>query len=296
MVKNLKREYSVDLIRGLAIILIVFFHFFYAFHPDNGLRYIGFIGVSLFFIASGFMLAKKYPQVTTFSFRWFFKRFFKIASLYYLAIVVIVLLFEHQSYSGGLWKNLVLHFLFLDPLFPQYAYGIISPAWFLTPLIALYLVYPYLNRLVKNYSFLIVLFFLIMIFIRFRTHSLVDYNPLFFIGEFCFGIGLAYSRRLWPILSSLLVLFVNWVMIVPFIVFLLIYKMNINDAFGKMLVFISVNSFALFLFHEAYLNLITSKWRIYSLNFYPALIVLSLSCIISVFVSNWLQKKILSKV
>jgi peptidoglycan/LPS O-acetylase OafA/YrhL len=52
-----KRINSIDILKALAIILVVWFHFQYQATGDNALRIWGFMGVSIFFIASGFLLS-----------------------------------------------------------------------------------------------------------------------------------------------------------------------------------------------------------------------------------------------
>ena len=286
---------SIDLIRALAITLIIVFHFFYQAHSDNRLRAIGFFGVSLFFIVSGYMLAKKYSYLESFSLKWFFKRYVKIAVLYYFSLIMIVVLFGAQSYSGNLWQNLLSHFLFVNSFFPDFAYGIISPAWFLVPFICLYILFPYLNRLVKKSNLAIVLIFIIMLFVRLKEGTYTSFSPLFFIGEFCFGIALVYNKKLIPIVSCLILFFVDWIMVVPF--FLFLFMINIKSIrFGKIITFVGTNSLALFLLHESFMNVIFNKWSLFGLNRYLAILLLLVISFALVFLSNKLQRYLLSKI
>ncbi|MEM4359026.1 MAG: acyltransferase family protein [Candidatus Bilamarchaeaceae archaeon] len=71
----------VDIVRTLAIFLIVLFHFIYEINPDQSLRWIGYVGVSLFFIASGYVLAKNYPDLENLNLSWLKKRYDRIVSL-----------------------------------------------------------------------------------------------------------------------------------------------------------------------------------------------------------------------
>jgi hypothetical protein len=50
-----------------------------------------------------------------------------------------------------------------------------------------------INRLMKKYSWTIFLVFIIMVFVRVGDGTFTSWNPLFFIGEFCFGILFAYE-------------------------------------------------------------------------------------------------------
>ena len=100
MNKKEERLVSIDLLRVIAIVLIIGFHLVYNFNHDSSIRPVGFLGVSLFFIISGFMLAKKYPLLEKFSAPWFLKRYIRIASLYYLALIFLVFLFGKQIIRG----------------------------------------------------------------------------------------------------------------------------------------------------------------------------------------------------
>jgi peptidoglycan/LPS O-acetylase OafA/YrhL len=212
MVKSDNRFGSVDVIRIIAILLVIIFHYVYLVTSENSLRKLGFIGVSLFFIVSGYLLTKKYPNYTQFSLKWFLKRYVRIASLYYLALIALLILLGRQIYYGSLFENISLHLLFLDFLSPNASYGIISLAWFLIPLIGLYILFPYLNNLMKKNSVLLFLIFYITIAIRFLADfNLIAYSfysPLFYLGEFCFGILFAYNKKNPALLAGLLVILI----------------------------------------------------------------------------------------
>ncbi|MDA3836529.1 MAG: acyltransferase family protein [Nanoarchaeota archaeon] len=61
-----ERIKSIDSIKVLAIISVIGFHVAYNLRNTNT-RWIGFIGVSLFFIVSGYTLSKNYPTIKEFS-------------------------------------------------------------------------------------------------------------------------------------------------------------------------------------------------------------------------------------
>jgi peptidoglycan/LPS O-acetylase OafA/YrhL len=272
----------------MAIVLIIGFHLLYEVTYSSSLRPIGFVGVSLFFIISGYVLAKNHPNLQKFSLKWFFKRFIKLASLYYLALIIIVILFTTQTYSGS-WWDLFLHFIFLDPLSKTAAYTIISPAWFLTPLLALYILFPYLNKYVKQYLplFLLLMFF-VMIIQRNIDNTLTSYSPLFFIGEFCFGIAFAYGKKETALLISFVTIFIQPIMFLPFIIFYLVHLSNLKYSHSEIINFIGINTFTFFLFHESIIKVAFGKWHIYNLSIPTALILL----VVLMFTSAYFSKKI----
>ena len=270
-----ERMVWLDVVRVLAIVLVVSFHIAYELNPDPNLRIFGFFGVSLFFIASGFALAAHYPKLTSFDLGWFWKRYVKIASLYYPALIVIVFLFSSQTYYGGI-NDLFLHLLFLNFLSPDRAFSIISPSWFIIPLLGLYLLFPYLNRFAQSKFFLSLAFLLTLVF-RLYNPGWTSFSPLFFIGDFCFGISLAKRENI-LLLSSLLVAFVEPGMALPFIIFYALHFLRpSNNPVTGLFTFISNHTFEFFLFHESIIMVVFSGWRVFSLNLFLSLLVLLLS-------------------
>jgi peptidoglycan/LPS O-acetylase OafA/YrhL len=298
MVKTNNRFGSVDVIRIIAIILVIIFHYLYIVSSENSLRKLGFIGVSLFFIVSGYLLSKKYPNHNKFSLKWFLSRYIKIASLYYLALIALVILFGKQIYYGSLFENLSLHFLFLDFLSPNASYGIISLAWFLIPLMGLYLLFPYLNDLIKKNPKYLFFIFYITIAIRFLADfNLIAYSfysPLFYLGEFCFGILFAYNKKSPMLLAGLLVILIQPFMVLPFAIFYLIMLINIPS--NGILSFVGSNTLALFLFQEAFIAVYMGRWNIYSLNKVYALVLLVIVVVILVYLSKIIQRFFLKRV
>src|SRR5690349_9856042 len=73
---------GLDALRGLAILLVLLYHYF-AFP-------IGWIGVDLFFVLSGFLITKSLLQLKeepSYFQRFFVRRVFRIFPVYYLTLV-----------------------------------------------------------------------------------------------------------------------------------------------------------------------------------------------------------------
>ncbi|HJX50874.1 hypothetical protein A3K73_07260 [Candidatus Pacearchaeota archaeon RBG_13_36_9] len=289
-----ERNSSIDFLRVLAIGLIIAFHFTYSYFPDERLRYLGFVGISLFFIISGFLLANNYLSNEKFSVKWFLKRYIKIAFLYYPTLIAIVLIFGEQVYSGNLSKNLLLHFVFLDFTSPETSFGIISTAWFLVPLMAFYLAFPYLNKLIKRYNYSISLIIAAAVLFRFYKGGLISFNPLFFLGEFCFGILFARDKKNIFLFSSLLMFAYGYIFFIPFAVFYCFYFLNFNFI-AKILSFIGKNTLPLFLFHESVIMVIVGSWKAYSLNKPAAIFLIAVVSIFLTYISSKINKFICRK-
>ncbi|MFH1803034.1 MAG: acyltransferase [archaeon] len=292
--ENKKRLGSIDLLRVLAIVLVLIFHIIYEFTYNNTLRYIGFVGISLFFIVSGFLLAKNHPKSENFSLKWFAHRYIKIAPLYYLSLVMIVLLFFKQTFSGAVLKNLLYHFLFIDFISEQTAYAIISPAWFLIPLIGLYILFPYLNRIMKRAPATLLILFALMSLLRFTMGTLTGFSPFFFVGEFCFGILLAHNKRHPALLSALITAFIMPIMALPYLIFYVVYYFKISTPSHVITSFIGANTLALFLFHESFMKVALGKWVVFSLSPFLGLIALAFATFLTITISRKLEEMALS--
>jgi len=294
-IKEGNRINSIDLIRTIAIILVIGFHFLFKLSCikqvgcDNSLRPIGFVGISLFFIISGYMLARKYPEHKEFSLKWFLKKYIKIASLYYITLIVIAVLFFHQSFSGSLFNNLIVHFLFLDYFFSSYSYSIISSAWFLFPLIVFYFFYPFLNKFVKKNILWLLVFFIIMDIVRYADGNYTSLSPLFFLGEFCFGIAFAKGEKTKSLVISTLTIFIKPIMFISYPIFYFLMYFNIDKLNLKIINFIGKYTFTLFLFHEAFIEVILSSWRIGNLSKGLALTILTIIMIATVYASKRIE-------
>lgn len=286
------RIFWIDIARALAIILIVGFHVGYEFTLDNGIRWTGFIGASLFFIISGFMLGKHDPDLTSFDLGWLGKRYLKIASLYYPTIIVLCLLFGSQIYDNGI-RDIVAHFLFINATWPELTYSIISPAWFLIPLFFLYVFYPFINRLMKSHgSLMMILAVIVSMAARMALGGIVNPNPLFFLAEFVFGIAFAYGKKDAWMLAPIALALVMPVMAAPFIVFFALSLLPEAgpDHIGRSIAsFIGQHTFEIFLFHESLMKAMLGKWKVFGLDALPSSAILIAGLLAVIAVSRWVN-------
>ena len=268
----------IDIARVLAIVLIVGFHLAYAIAENQALRPIGFVGASLFFIVSGYVLAHRYANLDGFDSGWLKKRYVKIASLYYPALIAMALLFPVDTYYRGPY-DLLLHFTFMNWVSHDTAFSIISAGWFMVPLAGLYALFPFLNRFLRQAPALLFTAFAIELANRIIARDLVSFSPLFFLGEFCFGIALAQGeRRWWVLAAALLPALVNPVMAAPFMMFLLLWLLR-----GRMIALpglvhlVAKNTFEIFLFHEAVIMVALGSWSFYGQGTAVSLAILALA-------------------
>lgn len=280
-----KRIAWLDTIRTIAILFVVIFHLIFEINPDESLRVYGFIGISLFFISSGYALAKFYPSVIDFDIKWFLQRLITICPIYYLT------LFTLFSLNAVSILDLFLHFIFINPLISGYEYTIISPAWFLTPLMFFYFMFPYFNRFLQNSNFFL-LCILISLFVRINEGGWASISPLFFLCDFVFGMiqSKKYSNE-WILIFAIFLL--NPIMILPYFIFKFVAQINLNlGLFGL----IGKHSLEIFLFHESLMKILLGKMTIYGLDRIWSFIVLIILFIIIAIISDKLKKKIFEKI
>ncbi len=131
---NVVHFYSIDVLRGVAAVVVCFYHFTNGFLPNgNPMKWFfqyGYLGVESFFLISGFIvvysLAKKKYQLSNFR-DIFLKRFWRLEPAYWASILLMLGMdcfasyipgFEGQSHSHSIY-NLFLHFFHLNALLGQ---------------------------------------------------------------------------------------------------------------------------------------------------------------------------------
>src|SRR5712671_599344 len=100
--KEAKRVAALDALRGIAILMVIFFHTSVSFPPDHRLARLlesGNLGVQLFFLVSAITMCHMWRE------RWneadrqlkfYIRRFFRIAPLFWLAMILYMALWGIQ--------------------------------------------------------------------------------------------------------------------------------------------------------------------------------------------------------
>jgi peptidoglycan/LPS O-acetylase OafA/YrhL len=117
---------AVDILRGFAAVSVVVYHvielFGWTSFPISGPLIwfrIGWMGVDLFFVISGFVIALSafsgIDKLGSKLFRWDFlrKRIVRIVPLHYLTILVFLVFIMPALLFESFWKNLVSHLIFV---------------------------------------------------------------------------------------------------------------------------------------------------------------------------------------
>ncbi|AFZ37146.1 acyltransferase 3 [Stanieria cyanosphaera PCC 7437] len=161
MNKNLskKRLIWLDQIKGLAILGIVFFHFFQNYPKSiplieflavHGAK-VGFAAVDIFFLLSGFHIGTKLINFNNYSWlTWLNQRVIRIYPTYWLAIIFSIFIYLIASYP--LKSINFSDWILILSGFPGYErFKLINPGfWFVSVIIQAYLVMPLLLYITQN--------------------------------------------------------------------------------------------------------------------------------------------------
>lgn len=172
---SIKKYAFIDALRGLAILSVVFFHTAVIVQPGSNLLTMikeqGARGVQLFYIASAltiFLSMRGRAQEDDPTRKFFIRRFFRIAPLFYLAIVAYVLGYGFGPRAGASYGINGWHILwtavFLNGWHPEMINSVIPVGWSIAVEMTFYLIAPFLFARVRNirHSLLLVLIALVL--------------------------------------------------------------------------------------------------------------------------------------
>ena len=199
MFKSKKRLIEVDLLRAIAIILIVVVHLDNYLVNSHTIRlidsYLALIGLSFFFFISGFIIHRSENIYTSIDIIAFYKkRLYRILPLYWLSLIVCVIVFEFLDVDPG---NLVsynidlinfsVHMFGMQVFLPKYE---IQSMWFIGVILLYYLLYPIVIRLSKNVKYLTINLLLAMVpfVVLLLMFNLVDMRFIIYYSAFVGGI------------------------------------------------------------------------------------------------------------
>ncbi|MGK4282331.1 acyltransferase family protein [Citrobacter freundii] len=169
----MNKVHSIQYMRGLASIFVVFYHAKWYLNEIYSQRDLGFLlfnygafGVDLFFIISGFIIClstEKLEKHATFNF--FIRRFFRIYPLLMICVTIYFLTIRSGSSYSLYLKSLIPMHSDYSAGSPFYGFNLLDTAWTITYEIAFYAVFGlaiYFNKKYRVYTSLI---FIIVIFI-----------------------------------------------------------------------------------------------------------------------------------
>jgi|WetSurMetagenome_2_1015567.scaffolds.fasta_scaffold23510_2 peptidoglycan/LPS O-acetylase OafA/YrhL len=200
-------------LRFIFALMVFVYHFCYINIHDSTLHALyshifseGYIGVSFFFILSGFVLALNYKdkltdgRITTREF--FIARFARIYPMYFFALLFAIptFYFAFKTDAIASFGKLVAHIFLVQSFIPSIDvyYSINPPSWSISTEMFFYLMFPLIIAVFYKYrnAYKVALTFLMVIPIAiFLCPQELEYdmfyvNPLFRISDFMLGIFL----------------------------------------------------------------------------------------------------------
>jgi peptidoglycan/LPS O-acetylase OafA/YrhL len=159
---RLKKYAFIDALRGYAILGVLFVHSAQAVSPRHEFLHTimagGGRGVQLFYIASALTLCLSWrfrswhEDHPTRNF--FIRRFFRIAPMFYLAIILYVLLNgfapSYFAPNGIKWWFVLLTALFLHGFHPETIDSVVPGGWSIAVEMTFYLTFPLLMKYIKS--------------------------------------------------------------------------------------------------------------------------------------------------
>lgn len=210
MVK-MERNKNIDIIRALAILLILIYHIFALSHVQlfRGklspiIEYGGEYGVTIFFMLSGFAIYKSLSRrKDNFDYGIFIKdRLKRILPQYYISLIILI------CFSGGivlLFTNkfdLFSHLFIIHGFFPSIQGSISGAAWTLTPIFCFYLVAPFLYKSIEKRPKTTLAFSIIFSCIfKYVIYSLFSIS----VNEISFGTYFAFGRSFLGVIDQFVI-------------------------------------------------------------------------------------------
>lgn len=162
----------------------------------NSLADMGASGVYVFFVISGYTVALSYEQSHGFK-EYFFKRFFRLAPLYYFYLIIFPLiawLFYNVDYYSITTKfdlyNFLMHLSFLSFLDYRITNSILGVEWSLSIEFFWYLILPVVLKIVSDPKRAVI--FILASFVFYQNISIL-YRFISFIPQEDLGLAFAWS-------------------------------------------------------------------------------------------------------
>lgn len=185
----------IDGLRGLAIAMVVLRHYYLGVYTPSLPRItdvmsLGYLGVSLFLILSGFCVTWAYVGQNAREFRWqefAIRRATRILPAYYAALALFIIVSLPMPWSEFIWQS-VTHLTMTHNFFYSTVLALKGPFWSLALESQLYVIFPLLFLGYKRFGILKVLLFIFVIQMTFRgfvaSYIGTEYNELTFVWQY----------------------------------------------------------------------------------------------------------------
>ncbi len=260
---EIKKYDFIDALRGWAIFAVIIVHVSYWIVPQNEfLKLIssqGVQGVGLFFVSSSLTLflsmSERNIKEDRPFLKYFIRRFFRIAPLFYLAIICYTMIkgLESNFYApnGIHFHHFLLTTTFLHGWLPDTINAIVPGGWSIATEMMFYLIVPFLFLKLKSTKTTIWVLLASIIFAK-----IVNVLSWFFFNSFFADYqNLIYAFQNWWLIAQLPVFLVG------VLLFHTIKSIKVTDKqYGTILLLVSIFLLVSFLKTKSYFDLITSYY------------------------------------
>lgn len=210
-----KRIEFIDFARALAILGVALYHYLMPLNPERWFQLaitFGGSGIHLFFFLSGYGLGLSQPMPALQLYR---RRFVKVLVPYYLFITFVFLLnLLLPVYPGQGWKDYLAHIFLYKMFFEHHMVSFGFHLWFMSTLVQLYLLFPFLRRLISGkqgltwvmfFALLAVTYNLLLVKLHHAAHRTWNSFFLAYLWEFALGVWMGQRRDVrlfqlsWPL-------------------------------------------------------------------------------------------------
>jgi peptidoglycan/LPS O-acetylase OafA/YrhL len=226
----MKKLVYIDSLRGIAILMVIIVHnsaIIQQLSPNVKLiTSYGQMGVQLFFLLSAMTLTisnKSKSNESSHILKFYIRRFFRIAPLYYFGIVLYFFVWALRSFvedgkflkpEGYTAQNIMANIVFVHGFYPPANNSIVPGGWSIGTEMAFYVIFPMLfyiiDLLAARFSVKIVIWFSVLIFTvniaaqvlimditkqDIQNNSFLYYNLLNQLPVFSLGITLHFMER-----------------------------------------------------------------------------------------------------
>ena len=152
----------IDVLRGIAVLLVITVHHGMVFRQlplIQSMSGFGQMGVQLFFVASAYTLCLSASRRREPLRNFYLRRLFRIAPLYYFAVVLYAIVAYTQAAFGGGDRtadysllNIASNLLFLHGLIPPANNSVVPGGWSIATEMMFYSIFPLLFRALSRWS------------------------------------------------------------------------------------------------------------------------------------------------
>ena len=158
--------------RGIAILAVLSGHFLQSqqIEISNNNFIIFSFGVPLFFIISAISLTISFEERKESKLKFYIRRFFRIAPMYYFAIV----LYNYNNYNLEIF-SILSNIFFIHGFYPLGNNNVVPGGWSIATEMTFYVIFPFILQFIKrtHYIYLIISIFIYFIFYYILEKSII---------------------------------------------------------------------------------------------------------------------------